>query len=127
VSRRQRSRTTTHVRRAASVFGGAFGVVLTLGATAPVWAHGLDDGEEHASPLALGHAALIYVGIPLAIIGLIWFLVSIPYMVHAPRYRPGLSWWAKPVWFGGPAEGDGAEVDPLAPATRDGGGTSARW
>ena len=129
MSRRQSSRTTTHVRRAASVFGGAFGVVLALGVTAPVWAHGLDDGEVHASPLALGRAALIYVGIPLAIIALIWLLASIPYMVHTPRYRPGLSWWAKPVWFEGPTGGggDGAEVDPLAPATRDGGGTSARW
>jgi hypothetical protein len=131
VSRRQRSSTTTHVRRTASVIGGAFGVVLALGATAPVWARGIDDGEVRASPLALGQAALIYVGIPLAIIAVIWLLASIPYMVHAPRYRPGLSWWAKPVWFEGPVDGgagDGAaEVDPLAPATRDGGGTSARW
>ena len=93
-------------------------MVLALGVTSPVWAHGLDDGEVHASPLSLGEALLIYVGIPLAIIGLIWFLALVPSMIHAPRYRPGLSWWAKPAWFGGPAEGAGAAVDPLAPATQ---------
>ena len=81
-----------------------------------------------AAPLPLGRAALIYVGIPLAIIGVIWFLALIPSMVSAPRYRPGLSWWASPVWFEGPAaaEGTGAGSTPQAPATRTG-GTSARW
>ncbi len=96
----------------------------------PAFADSGDDGEVLGDTLSLGRAFLIYVGIPLAIIGLIWLLASIPSMLGAPRYRPGVSWWAAPAWFNGP------EVDPASAGTTASasaadpthlGGTSARW
>ena len=117
--------------------GLAVGAVSALTVGGPAWADSGDDGEVLAAPIPLGHAALIYVGIPLAIIGMIWLLASIPSMVNAPRYRPGLSWWANPIWFNGPAGEVSAAAGETAPPASDagtvvptgheGGGTSARW
>lgn len=121
-----RSRTTAHIRRIVAVVTAAAANVLALGVLAPAWARQPEDGEVLAAPLPLGSAALIYVGIPLAIIGGIWLLASIPSMVSSPRYRPGLSWWASPVWFEGPAASSGSTVGADG-AGSEAGGTSARW
>jgi hypothetical protein len=108
--------------------------VATLALVAgPAFADSGDDGEVLGETLSIGRAALIYVGIPLAIIGVIWLLASIPSMLGAPRYRPGVSWWAAPAWFNGP-EADPAPASGTAVAASDNpadpthlGGTSARW
>lgn len=80
----------------------------------------------------------IYAGIPIALFVIITTAVMMPSLLHGPRYRPGLSWWAEPQWFGGPrgtaqsgaAQGEAAHTAP--PGTRDEdqpgrGGSSARW
>ena len=84
-------------------------------------------------------ALLLFVGVPLALFVGIALLVMVPSIARGPRYRPGLSWWAKPEWFGGPAElpAGGAELRPAlesvagsedSPRPVDvGGGASARW
>ena len=60
---------------------------------------------------------------PLATYGLIALLVYAPSWARGPKYRPGLSWWAEPVWLGG---GD-LDAAQNAGAVREGGGCSARW
>ncbi|CAN5571940.1 hypothetical protein BH18ACT8_BH18ACT8_06050 [soil metagenome] len=90
-------------------------------------------------PMSTLDALLLFVGVPAGLFVLIALLVMAPSVVKGPRYRPGLSWWARPEWFGGPTEGEGAHRLALeagdgsddAPASthveRTGGGASARW
>jgi hypothetical protein len=80
---------------------------------------------------------LVFVGIPLLVIAVVSLLTFAPSIAKGPRYRPGLSWWAPPVWIGGPAEkpeptgAPALEPGPTtAPATgvaRTTGGASASW
>jgi hypothetical protein len=50
-----------------------------------------------------GHTLLVFVGIPVLVIAVLTLLVFAPSIAHGPRYRPGLSWWAPPVWINGPS------------------------
>lgn len=79
---------------------------------------------------------LVFLGIPALVIALVSLLVFAPSIAKGPRYRPGLSWWAPPVWIGGPSEQPQPtgtpELEPgptTAPAggTRTTGGASASW
>ncbi len=132
--RHSSSRVIPALRRSAAVAVAGSGVVLASAVLAPALADSGDDGEVLAEPISLATATLTFVVLPLAIIGLIWFLASIPSMVSSPRYRPGVSWWASPVWFNGPPDSTRGHPAPPPPATvdpaavaSDGGGTSARW
>lgn len=49
-----------------------------------------------------GHSLLVFVGIPVLVIAVVALLVFASSIAHGPRYRPGLSWWAPPVWINGP-------------------------
>ena len=84
-----------------------------------------DDGEVPTEGISDLAALLIYVGIPALLFLVIALLVMAPSMARGPRYRPGLGWWAAPVWFNGPDEADAA-VRRATPTT-EGGGASARW
>lgn len=91
-----------------------------------------DDGDDPGSGLSGLQTVLIFVGIPLAIIVVVSLLAAAPSMARGPRYRPGLGWWAAPVWFNGPDEPDSAiraaesrSADQIAAGS--GGGASARW
>ena len=84
-----------------------------------------DDGGESGAGLSVLETLLYFVGIPAALFLAIVVLVSAPSRARGPRYRPGLGWWAAPVWFNGPAEPDSAVRN--ATATTGGGGASARW
>lgn len=86
---------------------------------------GTDDGQEAGSGLSVLQTLLIFVGIPAVLFVAIAVLVSAPATARGPRYRPGLGWWAAPVWFNGPADADTALRK--ASATNGGGGASARW
>lgn len=85
----------------------------------------LDDGEVSGKGLTALETLLIYVGIPALLFLVIALLAIAPSMARGPRYRPGLGWWAAPVWFNGPDDADAAVRH--ATPTQDGGGTSARW
>ncbi len=132
------------ILRAGRVVAGGLGVglVLAVSLAAPALASTVEDGEVLGDDLSLGRVLLTYVGIPLLIIATIWVLASLPYMLGAPRYRPGVSWWAAPVWINGPD--DSAEpsqvMDDVPPpvsadlpgsaelvSPKNPGGTSARW
>jgi hypothetical protein len=45
---------------------------------------------------------LVFIGIPGLVIAVVALLVFASSIAHGPRYRPGLSWWAPPVWINGP-------------------------
>ena len=84
-----------------------------------------DDGDQTGAGLSVLQTVLIFVGIPAGLFVLIALLVSAPSIARGPRYRPGLGWWAAPVWFNGPDDADSAVRS--AAATAGGGGASARW
>jgi len=83
--------------------------------------------------LVTGQTLLVFVGIPALIVATVSLLVFAPSIAKGPRYRPGLSWWAPPVWIGGPAEQDEAvdapqlEAGPDSGAALTTGGASASW
>ena len=64
-----------------------------------------------------------FVLLPLAVLAVLTLLVMTPSWVKGPKYRPGLSWWAEPIWLGGP----GLEAARDAAPAAEGGGCSARW
>jgi hypothetical protein len=81
-----------------------------------------------------GETVLVFVGIPLLIIAVVGLLVFAGSIARGPRYRPGLSWWAPPVWIGGPRGTDAETVDarelepgPTARVAQTTGGASASW
>lgn len=107
---------------AAAIAGTCALAVLTA---TPALARVQDDGAETADGLSLLETLFWFVGIPLALFLGITLLVVAPGLVRGPRYRPGVGWWAAPVWFDGPDDADTAVRD--AVALTGGGGASARW
>ncbi|MCZ3385674.1 MAG: hypothetical protein LH630_01585 [Actinomycetia bacterium] len=61
--------------------------------------------------------------LPVIFFVVISLLVYTPSWVRGPKYRPGLSWWAEPIWIGGRDLEVAAQAEPV----REGGGCSARW
>jgi len=103
--------------------------LLSLPASPVLAATGLanrDDGDDPGSGLTALQTIGIFIGIPLALFLIIALLVAAPGAARGPRYRPGVGWWAAPVWFNGPADAESAVRDTTA-ATTEGGGASARW
>ena len=104
-------------------------VAASATAASPAFAANRADGSGSLSGLQiLG----VFVGIPVGLFVIIALLVSLPTIVGGPRYRPGVTWWASPVWFGGPEGLDSATPEEIASALPEqaptsGGGTSARW
>jgi hypothetical protein len=103
----------------------AVATLLVMFSALPASADSLDDGEVSGKGLTVLQTLLIYVGIPAALFLIITLLVLAPGMARGPRYRPGLGWWAAPVWFNGPGDADTA-VRGAVP-TSEAGGSSARW
>jgi hypothetical protein len=64
-----------------------------------------------------------FVLLPLTIGLVITLLVFTPSWVRGPKYRPGLSWWAEPIWLGGAGLDAAGDATPVV----EGGGCSARW
>jgi hypothetical protein len=94
-------------------------------------------------PQLSGHSLLVFVGIPLLVVAVLALLVFASSIADGPRYRPGLSWWAPPVWINGPTatkpdpaklpeltSAPGTTATAATPATdvaRTTGGASASW
>jgi hypothetical protein len=119
--------------RAARLATVALVLPLALLVSSPAYASTHpDDGSDPGSGLTGLQIVLIYVALPLGLMVLISLLAVLPSMARGPRYRPGLGWWAAPVWFNGPEDPDSAlrAVEAL-PADQvgafSGGGASARW
>lgn len=86
-----------------------------------------DDGDASGKGLSALQTLLIFAGIPIGLFVVISLLVMAPSMARGPRYRPGLGWWAAPVWFNGPDDADSAVRHATATPKNEGGGASARW
>ena len=114
-----------NLRRLAASTACSVGLLLATAGPALAATDVPDDGTESGAGLSVIETLLWFVVLPGAIFVAIAILVSIPSMSRGPRYRPGLGWWAAPVWFNGPDEPDAA-VRNAAP-TAGGGGASARW
>jgi hypothetical protein len=95
-------------------------------AAATLFANARDDGDDPGSGLSVVQTLSIFVGIPVLLFVVIAVLVAAPSAARGPRYRPGLGWWAAPVWFNGPEDAERA-VREAAGSTGQGGGASARW
>jgi len=124
------------VRKAIRIAAVTASVPLVAVLSSPVLAATRDDGDNPGPGLTVPETLLYFVVIPAAIIALVWLAVLGTSWARAPRYRPGLSWWADPVWINGPsADADGstrsltsaaAPSDALV-ADSTGGGARARW
>ena len=114
----------TALRTAAVATTGAL-VLLSASPVSAAVHH--DDGDASGPGLSAVETLLIYVGIPAALFVVIALLVMAPSMAKGPRYRPGLGWWAAPVWFNGPDDADAAVRSASATPRNEGGGASARW
>lgn len=128
---------TRRALRAATV-GTLAAVPLLL--AAPAFALHRDAGDDPGPGMSAVATILVYIGIPAAIFCVIALLVLAPSIARGNRYRPHqLSWWAAPVWFGGPQDehGDAAdraltgtslkELTAVATVAQTEGGASARW
>jgi hypothetical protein len=114
--------TRTALRSATVAATGA----LVLLSSAPAFAASHPDaGSDPGGGLTVLQTLLLFVGIPAGVFALVVVLVTASSMSRGPRYRPGLGWWAAPVWFNGPDDADSAVRS--AAATTGGGGASARW
>ena len=99
---------------------------LLLASAAPALATSkTDDGDDPGSGLTVIQTLGWFVVLPITLFVVIAILATLPSMSRGPRYRPGLGWWAAPIWFNGPDDADTAVR--TATATTGGGGASARW
>ena len=122
----------------AATLGSLAAVPLLL--ASPAFALHREAGEDPGPGMSAAATILVYIGIPLAISCIIALLVLAPSIARGNRYRPHqLSWWAAPVWFGGPHDEHGGEsADRALTGTslkeltayseaQTEGGASARW
>lgn len=88
-----------------------------------------DDGDSPGQGLSWLETVGWFVLLPLGIMALVALMIYGPSSARKPRYRPGVGWWAAPVWFSGPdgtaQAGASALTTSASPTAR--GGASARW
>jgi hypothetical protein len=73
--------------------------------------------------MSVPQALAVFIGLPVLLYAIVAVFVYGPAQARGPKYRPGLSWWAQPVWISG---GDVSAVAAAEPITESG-GSSARW
>lgn len=120
-----------------ATLGSLAAVPLLL--ASPAFALHRDAGDDPGQGMSAVATILVYIGIPAAIFCVIALLVLAPSIARGNRYRPHqLSWWAAPVWFGGPREEHGESAERALTGTslkeltayseaQTEGGASARW
>ncbi len=96
-------------------------LVLTAGPAAAQPSTGWPDSE----PVAPVDALLILVGIPLALVVVIWALVYIPSILRREKVSGG-SGKPRDEWLGGPRRGSDELAAPDSDTSRAG-GASGRW
>ena len=121
----------------AATLGSLAAVPLLL--ASPAFALHRDAGDDPGPGMSAVATILVYIGIPAAVFAVIALLVLAPSIARGNRYRPHqLSWWAAPVWFGGPNDEHGEASQRALTGTslkeltayseaRTEGGASARW
>jgi hypothetical protein len=86
-------------------------------------------GEQATSPTdgSLLRTLVVFVGVPLLIVGVLALLSWLPGMVRAKRYRPQQGWSAAPVWFAGPSGDALAAVHSAQTGDVTRGGSGGSW
>lgn len=120
-----------------ATLGSLAAVPLLL--ASPAFALHRDAGDDPGPGMSAVATILVYIGIPAAVFCAIALLVLAPSIARGNRYRPHqLSWWAAPVWFGGPRQEHGESAQRALTGTslteltayseaQTEGGASARW
>jgi hypothetical protein len=73
--------------------------------------------------MSVPQALAVFIGLPVLLYAIVAVFVYAPAGARGPKYRPGLSWWAEPVWISGGDAGAVATAEPIMET----GGCSARW
>ena len=122
--------TTLSLRTRAVLVGGCTALVLAAGA-APAWADDPMPGSAHDTVMSTGQAILVFLGIPLVVVALVYLLVAAPGWTRGGRADATEAWTGDPLVLGAdepagatPALEQAAGQDEPAVGT---GGTSATW
>lgn len=104
---------------AATVTAGA-----VLASSAPALAQQRDAGDEPGAPMSMLAVLVVFVGVPLLIVGIIYVLVYMPLW----RQRTGalMRVTTAPTWINGPGSPSAPTGDAVAPGPARG-GASATW
>jgi hypothetical protein len=83
--------------------------------------------DQSPAVMSTGQAVLVFVGIPLLVVGLVWLVVSAPGWTRSGRTGDADAWAGDPLVIDAPAP-----VEPVAALSEAAGedptgGTSARW
>jgi hypothetical protein len=82
--------------------------------------------HENYPGLGWGNTLLIFVGIPVGIVGVVAGLVYVPSAIRGGRYRPNEEWDYDPLWFNGPDDPELA-LSRVTKVPKPGGGASGSW
>jgi len=117
---------TLFTRSAVSV--GMAAILLAAG-SAPAWAEDPMPGSANDTVMSTGQAILVFVGIPLVVVAVIYLLVSAPGWTRGGRASSADAWTSDPMVLGaGDAAAPAPAIEPaVAVATDESGGTSASW
>jgi hypothetical protein len=117
-------------RARTALTAGVCSLVLVAGAT-PAWATDPMPGSASDTVMSTGEALLVFLGIPLVVVSLIYLLVSAPGWTRGGRAGSADAWTGDPLVLGSDSAPHGAPAAVLAPATpvapEETGGTSATW
>jgi len=117
----------TLITRSAVALGLA--AILLAAASAPAWADAPMPGSGNDTVMSTGQAILVFIGIPLVVVAVIYLLVSAPGWTRGGRASSADAWTSDPMVLGvGDAAVSSPAIEPsAAAATDESGGTSASW
>lgn len=122
--------TTLSLRTRAVLVGGCTALVLAAGTT-PAWADDPMPGSAHDTVMSTGQAFLVFLGIPLVVVALVYLLVAAPGWTRGGRADATEVWTGDALVLG--ADEPGAAAPAIEPAAGQDepaagtGGTSASW
>ncbi len=85
--------------------------------------------DQSPTVMSTGQAVLVFVGIPLLVVGLVWLIVSAPGWTRSGRSSDADAWTGDPLVIDAPSGAESASALTSAEGAVDeaSGGTSARW
>ena len=88
-----------------------------------------EDRGDSGDPMSIGQVLLIFAGIPILVVALVWLLVAAPGWTRAGRTGAPQVWSGDPVALGGSPAADAAPaaIGSEPPTNESAGGASATW
>lgn len=120
-----------HLRTRAAATGALTALALVAG-TGPAWADAPMPGSANDTVMSTGQAILVFAGIPLLVVALVYLLVSAPSWTRGGRASAADAWTGDPVVVRVEQGGEGGSAALEATSAGDAeqtssGGTSASW